>query len=247
MTHPTTDARTSPRWGLAIDTERCIGCHACSVACKVENSVYLGMFRTKVYYHDFRGKNAVGKDTLRRAFLPTLCMQCEDAPCLKACPTESIRRDADGVVRIDASTCDRSRDCIAACPYGAIHIDPVAQVADKCDLCSHRLEAGMQPACVEACPTEVFAFGDLNAPDSAIRRMQAKHGAELTVLKPEEGARPMVKYRGIGSVVPRTVERKLPKGRNHDPFTYEIDTWAELRADYGTRVGNGNGNGKDGA
>ena len=84
----------TPHWGLAIDTERCIGCHACSVACKVENSVYLGMFRTKVYYHDFHGKNAAGKVTPKRAFLPALCMQCEDAPCLKACPTESIRRDA---------------------------------------------------------------------------------------------------------------------------------------------------------
>lgn len=229
------------RWGLAIDTERCIGCHACSVACKVENSVYLGMFRTKVYYHDFQGKDAAGKTAPRRAFLPALCMHCEDAPCLKACPTEAISRGPDGVVRIDAGTCDRSRDCVKACPYGAIHIDPVAQVADKCDLCSHRLEIGMQPACVEACPAEVFAFGDLDEPDSAIRRFEARHKAELTVLKPEEGTRPMVKYRGIGSVVPRAVENKLPKGRNHDPFTYEIDTWAELRADYGTVVGNAKG------
>ncbi|WP_323143709.1 4Fe-4S dicluster domain-containing protein [Massilia phyllosphaerae] len=233
--------QTVPRWGMAVDTERCIGCHACSVACKVENAVYLGMFRTKVYYHDFHGRDAVGKNTLKRAFLPTLCMHCEDAPCLKACPTEAIRRDADGVVRIDADTCDRSRDCIAACPYGAIHIDPVAQVADKCDLCSHRLDAGLQPACVEACPTEVFAFGDLGDPDSPISRFNAKYARELTVLKPEEGARPMVQYRGIGKVVPRAVERKLPKGRNHDPFTYEIDTWAELRADYGTEVGEAKG------
>jgi tetrathionate reductase subunit B len=224
----------TPQWGLAVDTERCIGCHACSVACKVENSVYLGMFRTKVYYHDFAGKDATGRSAQRRAFLPTLCMQCEDAPCLKACPTESIRRDADGVVRIDASTCDRSRDCIAACPYGAIHIDPVAQVADKCDFCSHRLEAGMQPACVEACPTDVLVFGDVHDAASPISRFRARHGAGLAVLKPGEGTRPAVQYRGTGTVVPRAMENKLPKGRNHDPFTYEIDTWAELRADYGT-------------
>lgn len=227
-----------PRWGLAIDTERCIGCHACSVACKVENSVYLGMFRTKVYYHDFHGKNAAGKDAPRRAFLPALCMQCEDAPCLKACPTDAISRGHDGIVRIDADACDRSRDCIAACPYGAIHIDPVAQVADKCDFCSHRLDAGLQPACVEACPADVFAFGDVGDPGSAVSRFTAKHRTELAVLKPQEGTRPAVHYRGIGTVVPRAVENKLPKGRNHDPFTYEIDTWAELRADYGTVVGN---------
>jgi tetrathionate reductase subunit B len=225
---------SAPKWGLAIDTERCIGCHACSVACKVENSVSLGNFRTKVYYHDYKGKDAAGKATLKRAFLPSLCMHCEDAPCVKACPTTSISRGADGVVRINASTCDQSRDCIAACPYGAIHIDPVADVADKCDLCSHRLEVGMQPACVEVCPAEVFAFGDLNDPSSRINQFNAKHKSELSVLKPEEGTKPGVYYRGIGTVVPREMERKLPKGRNHDPFTYEIDTWPELKSDYGT-------------
>lgn len=229
------DQKTStPKWGLALDTERCIGCHACSVACKVENSVSLGNFRTKVHYHDYKGKDAVGKTTLKRAFLPSLCMHCEDAPCLKACPTTSISRGADGVVRINASTCDHSGDCIAACPYGAIHIDPVAEVADKCDLCSHRLEVGMQPACVEVCPAEVFAFGDLNDPNSKISQFNAKHKGELSVLKPEEGTKPSVHYRGIGTVVPREMERKLPKGRNHDPFTYEVDTWSELKSDYGT-------------
>ena len=99
----------------------------------------------------------------------------------------------------------------------------------------------MQPACVEACPADVFAFGDLNDPGSAIRRFQAKHGNELVALKPQEGTRSAVHYRGIGTVVPRAVENKLPKGRNHDPFTYEIDTWAELRADYGTVGGNATG------
>ena len=64
-------------WGMSIDTARCIGCHACSVACKVENSVSLGNFRTKVYYYDYKGKNAVGRTALKRAFLPTLCMHCK--------------------------------------------------------------------------------------------------------------------------------------------------------------------------
>lgn len=224
----------APKWGMVLDLERCIGCHACSVACKVENSVSLGHFRTKVYYYDHHGRNAVGKPAMQRAFLPSLCMHCEDAPCLKACPTNSIARGADGVVRIDTTTCDSSKDCIAACPYGAIHTDPVADVADKCDWCSHRLEVGMDPACVEVCPAEVYAFGDLNDPASKVSQIYRRRGAELSVLKPEEGTKPGTHYRGLGGVVPREIENKIPKGRNHDPFTYEIDTWAELRADYGS-------------
>lgn len=224
----------TPKWGMTVDVERCIGCHACSVACKVENSVSLGHFRTKVYYYDHKGRNTAGRISLQRSFLPTLCMHCEDAPCIKACPTSSISRGEDGVVRIDTSTCDNSKDCIAACPYGAIHTDPVAQVADKCDWCSHRLEIGMQPACVEVCPAEVFSFGDLSDPNSPVSRRNASAGAQLTVLKPEENTKPGVKYRGIGTVVPREMEKKLPHGRNHDPFTYEVDTWAQLQSDYGT-------------
>lgn len=92
----------------------------------------------------------------------------------------------------------------------------------------------MQPACVEVCPAEVFAFGDLNDPNSKVSQLNARAAAQLTVLKPEEGTKPGVKYRGIGTVVPREVEKKLPKGRNHDPFTYEVDTWSQLQSDYGT-------------
>lgn len=227
----TTARTTSPRWGMALDLERCIGCHACSVACKVENSVPLGNFRTKVYYYDYAATNPFNhQPTMKRAFLPSLCMQCEDAPCLDACNHDAITRDADGIVRINESKCDSDRSCIKACPYGAIHLDPFSNVADKCDFCSHRLEADMLPACVEVCPADVFAFGDLNDPASAINAFNHKHGKELSVLKPEEKTRPAVKYRGLGTTVPRAMEKKIPKGHNHDPFSYEIDTWSELQS-----------------
>jgi tetrathionate reductase subunit B len=92
----------------------------------------------------------------------------------------------------------------------------------------------MDPACVEVCPAEVFSFGDINDPDSKVSKMRARHGAQLSVLKPAEGTKPSVQYRGLGTVVPREMENKLPKGRNHDPFTYEIETWSQLKSDYGT-------------
>lgn len=218
---------------MALDLERCIGCHACSVACKVENDVPLGNFRTKVYYYDFVSTNPFNrKETMKRAFLPTLCMQCEDAPCLSACEQDAITRGADNIVRIDEGKCDNDRACIKACPYGAIYLDPVSKIADKCDFCSHRLDADMLPACVEVCPADVFAFGDLNDPASAVSVFHNKHRKELSVLKPEEKTRPVVHYRGIGTVAPRAMEKKIPKGHNHDPFSYEIDTWEQLRSQF---------------
>jgi tetrathionate reductase subunit B len=218
---------TNPRWGMALDLERCTGCHACSVACKVENHVPLGHFRTKVYYLD---QGTFPKIT--RNFLPTLCMHCEDAPCLKECPTESITRDADGVVRINAKTCEGIGCCEDACPYGAIYIDPVANVADKCDFCSNRLAHDMQPACVETCPADVFKFGDLNDPQSPVSQFKAKHKGQLVVLKESERTKPQVQFRPVEKGTMAKLEKKVPKGRNHDPFSYEIDTWAQVRSDF---------------
>lgn len=215
------DRSDRPRYAMALDLERCTGCHACSVACKVENDVPLGHFRTKVYYYD---KGIFPK--VQRAFLPVLCMHCEDAPCITACPTHSIRRGEDGVVRINKNTCVGVGACENACPYGAIYVDTDTRKADKCDFCSHRLAIGMEPACVETCPGEVFVFGDLNDPDSPISRFRAKRRQELTVLRPEEKTRPAVAYRGLT----REMEAKVPKGRNHDPRSYEIETWATLES-----------------
>jgi tetrathionate reductase subunit B len=213
---------TAPRWKMALDVERCIGCHACSVACKVENNVPLGRFRTKVYYHD-QGKFP----KVTRAFLPTLCMQCEDAPCLKACPHKAITRKDDGIIRVVADLCEHDGACEAACPYGAIGCDE-NDVADKCDFCSHRLDVGMEPACVETCPADVFHFGDANDPKSPYSMFMAAHGKETTVLKPEEKTKPSVAYRGHK----KEMEAKIPKGRVHDPYSYEIETWTSLEPQF---------------
>lgn len=213
----------TPHYVMAVDVERCTGCHACSVACKVENDVPLGNFRTKVYYHD------AGKfPTVTRSFLPVVCQQCKDAPCLNACPTKSITRGEDGIVRIDQHSCDGNGDCVDACPYGAIYLDPILNVADKCSFCDHRLAVGMEPACVETCPSSALIFGDTKIADSPISKFLAKHDGKLDVLKPEKGTQPQVSYRGLN----REMEKKIPEGRNHDPRSYEIETWAALQATF---------------
>jgi tetrathionate reductase subunit B len=215
----------TPRWKMALDVERCIGCHACSVACKVENKVPLGRFRTKVYYLD-QGKFP----KVTRNFLPTLCMQCADTPCIKACDNKAIEMGADGIVRVIPDKCDHLGSCEAACPYGAIGCDD-NDVADKCDFCSHRLDANMEPACVETCPADVFHFGDANDPVSPYSQFMVKNKGLTSVLKPEEKTVPSVDYKGHN----KAMEAKIPKGKVHDPYSYEIETWTSLDSTFPKR------------
>lgn len=209
------------QWRLAVDVERCTGCHACSVACKAEYRVPLGRFRSKVYYRDAGQFPAV-----KRHFLPAFCMQCKDAPCSKACPAKAISHGADGIVRVDPARCASQRKncgtpCEPACPYGAIATGPQGGTADKCDFCSDRLAARLQPTCVAACPTEALVFGDTKLPDSPISRFMASaRGKEASPI--ERGGQPQVVYRGADLLA----IMQLPNGRPHDPQSYEIERWA---------------------
>lgn len=175
------------RLGMLIDLRTCIGCHACSVACKSEFDVPLGVFRDTVKYVE---EGTYPKAT--RHFLPILCNHCADAPCLKACPTGAVLRLANGEVVINEGDCNVNRFCMAACPYGAIYIDPEQHVAQKCTFCEHRSAQGLQPACVDACPTRCRIFGDLDDPTSEIAQKARAH--PTTVWKPEAGTQPRVLY-----------------------------------------------------
>ncbi len=173
------------RAGMVVDLRRCVGCHACSVACKTEHDVPLGDFRMRVRYHE-------RPDAATIAFVPMLCMHCEDAPCLEACPTEAIARLEDGRVVIDKERCTGNKACQSACPYGAIYIDAETNVAEKCDFCTHRTEVGLDPSCVTACPTSALLFGDLDDEDDPAAKAAAAHGARP--FKEEAGTRPTVLY-----------------------------------------------------
>ncbi|TDB89012.1 4Fe-4S dicluster domain-containing protein [Actinomadura sp. KC216] len=175
------------RLGMLIDLNTCIGCHACSVACKAEFDVPLGSFRDTVkYVEDGAYPNAT------RHFIPVLCNHCEDAPCLNACPTGAVVRLDDGEITIDEGDCNLNRFCMSACPYGAIYVDEDKSAAQKCTFCQHRTEEGRQPACVDACPTGCRIFGDLDDPDSKIAKKAAR--SETRSWKEEKGTRPRVLY-----------------------------------------------------
>jgi Fe-S-cluster-containing dehydrogenase component len=182
------------QYGFAIDHRTCIGCHACTVACKTEHEVPLGQFRTWVKYVD----SGTFPDSTRD-FGVMRCNHCTDAPCVAICPTEALFKRDDGIVDFDSSVCIGCKACMQACPYDAIYIDEDTHTASKCNFCAHRVDDGLEPACVVVCPTESIWVGDLDDPDSAISQFVL--GNETRVRAPEQGTGPNVHYVGASPAV----------------------------------------------
>lgn len=203
-------AQSRGRVGMLLDLNRCVGCHSCSVSCKTEHEVPLGSFRMRVRYLERPAK----AKTL--AFAPLLCMHCEDAPCLKACPSKAIKRRDDGRVVVDESKCDLEEECISACPYGAIFINEEKETAEKCDFCEHRTEVGLEPACVATCPSSALIFGDLDNPEDPLVKAIEKTNAEPW--KKDEGTKPTVFYAGHE----KWMEDKANTGVQLDPLDEDI-------------------------
>jgi len=174
-------------YAFVIDNRKCIGCHACTVACKSEHQVPVGVDRTWVKY--------IEKGTFpnnRRLFTVMRCNHCEYAPCVTICPVTALHTRPDGVVDFNSDRCIGCKACIQACPYDALYIDPNTDTAAKCNFCTHRLEVGLQPSCVAVCPEQAIIAGDMNDPGSEISRLLARHPVQ--VRKPEKGTKPKLFY-----------------------------------------------------
>jgi phenylacetyl-CoA:acceptor oxidoreductase subunit 1 len=208
-------------YGMVINLERCVRCHACTVACKKENQTPKGVSWHRILDSEY------GKfPNSTRSFLPMPCMHCETAPCLEVCPTGATYRRPDGIVLVDYAKCIGCKYCMQACPYGARHfIDAIrgyyasgvtdwegegyAQhqvgVVEKCTFCVHRIDAGVKagltpgvdreatPACVITCPTEARIFGDLDHENSDVSKLVAK----ASRVKEHLGTKPSVYYVGF--------------------------------------------------
>lgn len=181
------------RYGFVINQETCIGCHACTVACKAENEVPVGGFRTNVKYVE------VGKfPAVKRNFLVQRCNHCTNAPCVTICPVNALKKRPDGIVDIDRDACIGCRACMQACPYDALYLNEDIGAVEKCHYCAHRVEKGLEPACVTVCPVGAIIPGDLDDPNSRISLV--KQANELKSRRPQQGTGPNVFYIGASDV-----------------------------------------------
>jgi len=205
-------------YGMGIQIDKCIGCGRCVEACKDENDVPREpfFFRTWVERYEIRRDGEVNvtnidpaldqqmewegdKRTIRSFFVPKLCNQCDNPPCVQVCPVGATFMTKEGVILVDDQRCIGCRYCIQACPYGARYMHPVTETADKCTFCYHRINKGLLPACVEVCPSQARIFGDTRRKASPLTRFKRMN--KLHVLKPFLNTEPKVLYADLDGEV----------------------------------------------
>jgi len=207
-----------PWWGIGIDISKCIGCGMCAKACKVENDVPREpfYFRTWVEQYtvlndgtmviespnggiDGQAQKVNDEDIFKTFFVPKMCNHCAKSPCTQVCPVGATFESPDGVALVDEKYCIGCAYCIQACPYGCRYLHPEKKTADKCTLCYHRLKKGMDPACMEICPTRARIYGDLNDKESEIVRFLKENNTQ--VLKPHMNTGSKLFYNALRSEV----------------------------------------------
>jgi len=212
------------RWGFIVNTEKCVGCGFCVKACKLENEVPYDLDVTRTWVERYvimkdgrtmidsphgardgftnpsiRGSDVNPKNIAKAFFVPKLCNQCENPPCVQVCPVGATYSTADGVVLVDRTWCIGCGYCIMACPYGVRFFHPKYKVAEKCTFCYHRIRQDLLPACVEVCPTQARIFGELGTRSSPLHRMKRMNS--IQVLKPELNTDPKVLYSSLDGEV----------------------------------------------
>ena len=176
---------------IVVNIDRCTGCYACQVACKMQNEVALGLAWNQV-----KIVGPVGDyPNMVRYPLPTMCQECENAPCLEVCPTGATYRDEEtGVILIDSEQCIGCQACMQACPYDQRCYNEQAGVVEKCNLCHDLTAKGELPACVKSCSAGARFYGDLDDPESDVSKELAKYSEDQIHTLPDTGNAPLTKY-----------------------------------------------------
>ena len=217
------------RWVFLVDTHKCVGCGFCVKACKKENEVPYdaNVTRTWVERYVLTKEGKIFADTPKGArdgfttnkidlglgeyrdikneeiekafFVPKLCNQCENPPCVQVCPVGATYQAADGVVLVDRKWCIGCGYCIMACPYGVRFFHPIYHVAEKCNFCYHRITKGLKTACVQACPFGARSIGNIKDPNDPVAKIIMTE--RVGVLKSEYGTKPQVYYIGLDEEV----------------------------------------------
>lgn len=175
------------RPGMLINLRKCVGCHACTIACQNENNLDL-----TIKYVTTNRVVEGEYPNLKGYSIPLPCMHCQEAPCVEGCPTGASYHQEDGVVRINATKCVGCRFCQVVCPYDARSFNPNTGVVEKCKLCVDRTAQGMVPRCVETCQLAARVYGDLDDPNSEISQMISYYDAKP--LHEDLGTKPVVYY-----------------------------------------------------
>jgi Fe-S-cluster-containing dehydrogenase component len=216
--------KSKVRWVFLVDTYKCVGCGMCVKACKNENEIPYDANVTRTWVERYvitkdgkfhadspkgardgfttskidlglEGQHEIKKENIRKAFfVPKLCNQCENPPCVQVCPVGATYQAPDGVVLVDRTWCIGCGYCIMACPYGVRFFHPKYHTAEKCNFCYHRITKGLKTACVEACPFGARMIGNSKDPSDPVTKIITTERVE--VLKSEYGTKPQVYYIG---------------------------------------------------
>lgn len=181
-----------PHYSMVMRQDRCVDCELCKEACMITNSVPNYGYRTTIL--EKVTKNAIGQ---QREFIPVLCNQCNNPPCVRACPTRATYKDrTHGIVMMEDKKCIGCKTCVLACPYNARYFSEEKHSIDKCNFCiDTRISKGHKlTACAEACPADVRVFGDLSDPESRVYKMVHQIERPVWVLREETGVQPNVFY-----------------------------------------------------
>lgn len=174
---------------MIIDLRKCVGCHSCTIACKMEHETPESCFNTWVEEIE------VGEyPNVSRIKLPKMCNHCVDAPCIPVCPVGATFTIDGGIVVVDENKCIGCGLCVTACPYNARYMKPNKKVG-KCTLCAGRVAAGLAPECVNTCISHARYFGDFNDPNSEVSRILRENKTEG--LHEELGLDVSVRYIGL--------------------------------------------------